>query len=178
VVDASAVTVYATPTLANAGPDQPLCGATTTFLAGNNPTSGTGIWSKVGGSGGNIYTPTSNGSQFTGDNGVSYTLRWTITNGTCISSDDVIINFTIPDAPGASPSQSFCGPKTIGDLVATPPGGYTVSWFTAPSGGGALGNGTALVSGSTYYAESEGSGICKSLTRTAVVVTINAIPAP
>jgi hypothetical protein len=136
------------------------------------------MWSIVGGSGGTLITPTSNGSQFIGLNGVSYTLRWTITNGSCISSDDVIINFTIPDAPGASPAQSFCGPKTVGDLVATPPGGYTVSWFSASSGGGALGIGTALISGSTYYAESEGAGICKSLTRTAVVVTINALPTP
>ena len=113
VVDATTVTVYASPTVANAGPDQPLCGVTTTFLSGNNPTSGVGIWSIVGGSGGTLITPTSNTSQFIGLNGVSYTVRWTITNGTCISSDDVIINFTIPAAPGASPTQSFCGPKTV-----------------------------------------------------------------
>ena len=178
VVDATTVTVYAAPTLANAGPDQAWCGTTTTFLAGNLPTSGVGIWSIVGGSGGTLITPTSNVSQFIGLNGVAYTLRWTITNGTCISSDDVIINFTIPAAPGASPTQSFCGSPTVANLVATPPGGYTVDWFTAPSGGGALGSGIALINGNTYYAESNGGGICKSLTRTAVVVTINPIPVP
>ena len=47
MVDVSGVTVYAPPTIANAGPDQPLCGVTTTFLAGNNPTSGIGMWSIV-----------------------------------------------------------------------------------------------------------------------------------
>ena len=66
----------------------------------------------------------------------------------------------------------------MANLVATPPGGYTVDWFTAPSGGGALGSGISLVNGTTYYAESNGGGICKSLTRTAVLVTINPLPVP
>ena len=83
------------------------CGTTTTFLAGNNPTSGIGIWSIVGGSGGTLITPTSNVSQFIGLNGVSYTLRWTITNGTCISSDDVIINFSIPAASRGFADSKF-----------------------------------------------------------------------
>ena len=178
VVDATPVTAYAAPTIANAGADQAWCGTTTTFLAANLPTSGVGIWSIVGGSGGTLITPTSNVSQFIGLNGVSYTLRWTISNGTCISSDDVIINFTIPAAPGASPTQSFCGSPTVANLVATPPGGYTVDWFTTPTGGGALGSGIALINGNTYYAESNGGGICRSLTRTAVLVTINPVPVP
>ncbi len=178
VVDASSIAVYALPTTANAGPDQPMCGVTTSFLAGNNPTSGTGLWSIIGGAGGTLISPTSNTSQFIGLNGVSYTLRWTISNGTCISADDVIINFTIPTEPGASPAQSLCGNPTVANLVATPPGGYTVDWYATLSGGSPLGGGTALISGNTYYAESSGGSGCKSLTRTPVLVTIYPVPVP
>ena len=112
-------------------------------------------------------------------NGVSYTLRWTISSGTCTSSDDVNINFTIlPDATAAAAAQSFCGAHTVANLVAVPPTGCTIDWYSAASGGVLLPAGTALVSGTTYYAESNGGGGCKSLTRTAVIVTINPLPVP
>ena len=69
-------------------------------------------------------------------NGVSYTLRWTISSGTCTSTDDLVINFTIlPAAPAAAANQSFCGSATIANLVATPPGGCTIDWYSAPTGG-------------------------------------------
>jgi hypothetical protein len=179
VVDASSISVYAVPTTANAGLDQTLCGITTVVLGGNTPIVGTGLWSIVSGSGGTLIAPSNPTSQFIGLNGVSYTLRWTISNGTCTSSDDVNINFTIlPDAPAASASQSFCGAHTVANLVATPPTGCTVDWYSAASGGVLLPGATALVSGTTYYAESNGGGGCKSLTRTPVLVTIYAIPVP
>ena len=129
VVDASTVTAYADPTTSDAGPDQTQCGITTTNLAGNIPAVGTGNWSIVSGTGGTIITPSDPFSQFIGLNGSSYTLRWTISNGTCTSQDDVVINFTIlPDPPAAASPQDFCGgTRTIADLVATPPPGCTVA---------------------------------------------------
>ncbi|MGC1391256.1 MAG: DUF2341 domain-containing protein, partial [Bacteroidales bacterium] len=177
VVDASSISVFAVPTTSVAGLDQTKCGITTANLAGNVPLVGTGLWSIVSGAGGTLITPASPTSQFIGLNGISYTLRWTISNGTCISTDDVVINFTIlPAAPAASPTQNFCGPATIAGLVATPPTGCTVDWYSAASGGVLLPGGTALVNGTTYYAESNGG--CVSLTRTPVTVTINPIPLP
>ena len=179
VVDASSISVYAVPTTSNAGLDQTLCGITTGILNGTIPVVGTGLWSIISGSGGTLIAPSNPSSQFIGLNGVSYTLRWTISNGTCTSFDDVNINFTIlPDAPAASGTQSFCGPHTVANLVAVPPTGCTVDWYSAASGGVLYPTGTALVSGTTYYAESNGGGGCKSLTRTPVVVTINTIPVP
>jgi len=80
VVDEGTVSVYAIPTSSYAGPDQTLCGITTTNLAGNTPVVGTGLWSIESGAGGTLITPASPTSQFIGLNGSSYTLRWTITN--------------------------------------------------------------------------------------------------
>ena len=81
------------PTQSNAGPDQLNIIGTSSTLAGNTPTSGTGLWSVVSGTGGNIANPSSPTSNFTGLPGNSYTLRWTIT-ATCGSNhDDVVISF-------------------------------------------------------------------------------------
>jgi gliding motility-associated-like protein len=177
VADANSITVYASPTTSDAGLDQTQCGITTAVLTGNTPLVGTGLWSILSGTGGTLITPSNPTSQFIGLNGVSYTLRWTISNGTCKSSDDVVINFTIlPDPPAAASSQSICGSGTIANLVAIPPVGCTVDWYSAASGGVLLPPGTVLVSGTTYYAESNGG--CVSLTRTPVTVTINPVPVP
>jgi len=173
-VDITPITVSATPTTSDAGPDQALCGITTAVLAGNTPVVGTGLWTIVDGAGGNIITPTSPTSQFIGLNGVVYTLRWTISNGSCQSSDDVVINFTVqPNPPTAASPQSLCassGP-TIASLAATPPPGCTVDWYSTSTGGTPLASGTILLNGTTYYAESK-AGTCISLTRTPVLVTL------
>ncbi|MBK9391785.1 MAG: hypothetical protein IPN68_16940 [Bacteroidetes bacterium] len=129
VVDAGTVTVYPVPTAANAGSNQTLCGITTTNLAANTPGTGTGEWdivTELSGPGGTVITPTSPTSQFIGLNGNSYTLRWTVSSGTCTSTDDVVINFTIlPTAPAAASAQSFCGSQVFSLTVpvATPPTG-------------------------------------------------------
>ena len=95
VFDATTVTVYAVPSIAAAGPDQSLCGVTTATLAANTPSTGTGSWSIISGSGGTVVAPSLPGSVFNGTNGSTYILRWTITNGTCTSTDDVTVSFPL-----------------------------------------------------------------------------------
>ncbi len=106
------VQIYFTPTttVANAGPNQNLCG-TSTFLAGNTATNGTGNWSIISGSGGTLVTPGSETSQFTGNPNTTYTLRWTIANSPCPSTtDDVVITLTgAPTVANAGPDQNICG---------------------------------------------------------------------
>src|SRR5690606_1240638 len=81
------------PTIAAAGPGETLC-ATSTTLAANAPVVGTGAWTIISGAGGNVETPTSPTSNFTGVAGETYVLRWTISNGTCpATTDDVQITF-------------------------------------------------------------------------------------
>ncbi len=79
------------PTVAAAGADQAICGTSTT-LAGNVATSGSGAWSIISGVGGACVTPSSATSVFNGVAGNIYTLRWTITNAPCATTtDDVVI---------------------------------------------------------------------------------------
>src|SRR5207247_1779480 len=76
------ITRYQTPTTATAGTDQQMCETSTTTLAGNTATVGTGAWSLVSGSG----TVTALSSPSSGVTGLGYganVFRWTISNGTC-----------------------------------------------------------------------------------------------
>jgi hypothetical protein len=173
-VDVTPVTVSAIPTTASAGADQANCGVTTTTLLGNAPAVGAGLWTIINGGGGNIISPTSPTSQFFGLNGVVYTLRWTISNGLCQSTDDVIINFTVQPSPPTAPSpQSFCNVSgaTVASLAATPPPACTVEWYSVASGGTPLAPGTVLANSTTYYAESR-AGTCASISRTPVAVNL------
>ena len=110
-----AVNINAPVTVSDAGLDQTdalTCGLTSVTLAANTPTTGTGAWSIVSGTGGTITTPTSPTSNFSGVSGNSYTLRWTITNGGCVSTDDVLITLNAKPVPVITPTG--CGtPKTL-----------------------------------------------------------------
>ncbi len=90
------------PTSAAAGSDQAACGTSIT-LAGNTPTVGTGAWTITSGTGGSITNASNPTSVFTGTQGSSYTLRWTISNGACSPSfDDVNITFDKTPTPAAA----------------------------------------------------------------------------
>ena len=82
------------PTQASAGPDQTDIPVTSTVLAGNLPTFGTGLWTVLSGTGGTVVTPTSPTSEFQGLAGIEYTLGWTITTVCGSSADEVVISFS------------------------------------------------------------------------------------
>jgi len=97
------VTVVAAPSTANAGSDQLNVAGTSATLAGNSPGTGSGLWSILSGTGGNITTPVSPSSGFTGTSGNSYVLTWTISNAPCTaSSDNVTISFASAACGGLS----------------------------------------------------------------------------
>lgn len=113
--DSMVVSFPKNPTTAAAGGDQTLCGATSTTLAANTPTVGTGLWTKVSGVGGTFGNTAAANSSFTGTAGNSYTLRWTISNSPCTaSSDDVLINFPLnPTVSSAGNDTNICNGSTI-----------------------------------------------------------------
>ena len=75
----------------NAGPDQTQCNDENFTLAGNTPSIGTGSWSLTNGTA-TITTPTSATSTVTGIvAGSSATLKWTITIGSNVSEDEIIL---------------------------------------------------------------------------------------
>lgn len=134
-----AINVIPVPTTANAGPDQTVCGTSTT-LAANNPGSGTGSWSIVTGSGGSFGNSSAYNSSFTGSAGVTYTLRWTISNSPCnASTNDVNITFVgTPTSANAGPDQDVCGNSTT--LAANNPVVGTGAWSIVSGSGGSFGN--------------------------------------
>jgi len=146
VVDPGNVSGYPVPTSANAGADQTgisLCGATSAILDANTPVTGTGLWSIASGTGGTVITPGSPTSIFNGINGSSYTLRWTISSGTCISADEMTVVFPIlPAVPSAftSSQSTVCQNQTgVSYSVLNDP---TVTYTWTYSGTGATINGS------------------------------------
>lgn len=184
VVDPTPVTTYTVPTTANAGPDQSICGGTSATLAANTPTVGTGLWSILAGAGGTVVTPTVPTSTFNGTNGTSYTLRWTISNGGCTSSDDVGIAFPLlPEQPAAFIhfDDSVCqGDLNVAYSVANNPT-LTYNWGYSGSGATMVGSGNEIsidysgtaTSGDISVFTTNGCGDSAPLSR---AVTVNGRP--
>ncbi|MFH2141317.1 MAG: hypothetical protein ABIJ97_02760, partial [Bacteroidota bacterium] len=107
--DQVSITAAATPTVANAGIDQSVCGTSATF-AGNTATVGTGTWTLVSGSG-TISAPNSPTSGITGLGVGVNTFQWTIANSPCPSSSDQvsITGVASPTVANAGIDQAVCG---------------------------------------------------------------------
>ena len=90
-------------------------------------------------------------------------------NGSCTSSRVAVTASINPTtAPTGFANQTFCAGETVGLISVT---GSNIIWYDAPSGGNVIPNGTALVSGTTYYA-SQTVTSCESPTRLAVTMTL------
>lgn len=129
------VTAPLLPTTAAAGPDQVKCNTTTATLAANTPSSGTGAWSVVSGSGGSFSNVNSPTATFTGTMGTVYTLRWTISTGTGCnpSTDDVVITLNSPLVATFSYTGSpYC--KNASNPLPTFSGGGVAGTFSSTAG--------------------------------------------
>ena len=165
--------------------------AAVTVSGGTIQCGGTETLTATGGAGGTIYwenttsngtsTATSSASQTVSTSGTYY-FRANNTCGWGTQGSTTVNILTVPAAPTASP-VAICLGQT-GQLNATS-AGNNIKWWTAATGGTLL---TTVASGAnyavtpatttTYYAEAiTGSG-CVSATRTAVTVTVNALPTP
>jgi uncharacterized protein (TIGR02145 family) len=96
------------PTPSDAGPDQLDLSGVTAAMAANAPVNGSGAWSVQSGSGGSFSDTSDPGATFTGAAGVTYVLRWTITNACGSDSDDLTVSFINPFTCGTS-SVSYGG---------------------------------------------------------------------
>ena len=147
VVDANTVTVYELPPVSVAGSDQSLCGLSTTTLAGNNPGTYSGLWTVVSGAGGSFENSTLYNTVFNGVLGVSYTLRWTISNGPCSSQDEVVISFpVVASRPGDfTASETMVCPGGTGYVYTVPfVSGVTYSWSYSGTGQTIIGSGNSV----------------------------------
>ena len=118
----------------------------------------------------NITTISSCASYTWSNTGQTYTISgiYIGTTANCITQKLNLTINPIPATPTVFTAQSFCGGGTIANLTAT---GTNIKWYDAASGGNLLASTTALVNGTTYYANQTVDG-CESA-RTAVAVTTN-----
>ena len=93
-----------------------------------------GLWTQIMGSAGPvIQSPTTNSTLITGLVNGSYTFRWTITNGACISYDDVTINASEPPvAVNAGTDIDVCGTSST-QFDATPVAGGVWTLYSGPN---------------------------------------------
>ena len=145
-VDPTVISVYASPNTSNAGTDQSLCGVTSTLLNANAAVApSTGLWTIVSGTGGTLMANTSPGSNFLGLLGRSYILRWTISNGSCVSQSTVSIAFSYsPAAPLAFSTAQTTVCQSSSNIIYTIPivsGATSYQW--SYSGTGATITGTS-----------------------------------
>ncbi|MCP4088980.1 MAG: hypothetical protein GY746_04220, partial [Gammaproteobacteria bacterium] len=125
------------PTPADAGSDQTdVCSPTT--LSANTPSSGTGSWTIESGSGGNVTNSLSPTSNFSGEYGTTYTLRWTITTSCTTSYDEVYISFAIfPNANAGEDATIYYGGNTLLDASgSTGMAPLSYSWNTGATNSG------------------------------------------
>ncbi|MBL0047186.1 MAG: PKD domain-containing protein [Bacteroidetes bacterium] len=143
--DEVSITFNQNPTAAAAGPDQIsnlTCGLTSATLAANAPSIGTGAWSIQSGAGGSFSLASDPLATFSGTAGISYVLRWTISNAPCTDNfDEVTITFNQnPTAAAAGPDQIdnlTCGLTSV-TLAANAPSVGTGAWSIQSGTGGSF----------------------------------------
>lgn len=175
-------------TVADAGADQtgaPTCGLTTVTLNGNAPTVGTGSWTKVSGTGGTFANANLRNTTFTGTAGLTYVLRWTISNGTCpTSTDDVTITFNRnPTVANAGADQNLCiitsttlagnAPSIGTGIWSVVSGAATITTSTLPTS-----TVTGLVAGTSATLRWTISNSCSTSTDDVVIVVGTAPTCP
>ncbi|MDH5398741.1 MAG: hypothetical protein OEX02_11370, partial [Cyclobacteriaceae bacterium] len=149
--------IFADVTAATAGPNQVICTATS-VLSGNEPIVGTGLWSVVSGPGtlnnASIFNSTVSNLNTT----TPTVFRWTITNGSCVSFDEITISRDkVPDPADAGIDQFECNiagaTLSANDPINgtgwwTQTGGPAGATITSPSAFNS--QVTGLVGGNTY----------------------------
>jgi hypothetical protein len=133
------ITVMQAVTIAAAGPDQSLCNTTTTVLAGNTPTSGTGTWTAVAGNP-SATTFTNAADPATTVNGLTtgtYRFVWTISNALCADSRDTVsVTVYAATLPGTlATDATVCATGNAGRLNLTGYRSSILRWETSADNG-------------------------------------------
>ena len=132
---------------------QTICSNSNAILSANSPTIGTGAWSVV--SGPSVLTSqfsnvSSSTAEFTPTGGVgNYTIRWTISNGTCGTStaDAVIAVVALPTATISSNNNPVCiGANAIFTVTGTAGAIVTYAINSGANSNVTLTSGTATIS--------------------------------
>ncbi len=166
---------------ATAGPNQTIC-SNSAILAGNTPSSGTGTWTVISGTG-TLTTPSSPTSAVTGLAVGTTSLQWTINDGCTSGSDTVVITNTGggPVVTIASSANITCNGVGNGTATASATGGTgTLTYAWTPSGGAAA-TAISLQAGTYTVSVSDGGG-CTGIETVTIteplVITVNVVTNP
>lgn len=124
--------------LSDAGPDKCLPDGTSSIqLEGNDPGTGTGVWTQISGNGATITNANLYNTTVTGLLNGDYVFRWTINSGgTCTNSEDDV-NITIAPVltiAAAGSDQVICGGTTV-TLTGNTPSANEIGLWELVSGG-------------------------------------------
>ncbi len=134
--DVVTILVDQNPTSANAGSDQQICSTVSNFEA-TAPTVGTGVWTLISGTG-TIAQINNASSQISNLAVGANVFRWTVTNGSCVTFDEVTITrFLSPTVASAGVDQTICA-STV-QLTGNNPSIGIGSW-TIITGSGTIAN--------------------------------------
>ena len=130
------VTINDLPSISIPGVSQDICNLTNVTLAGNTPSVGIGTWTLVSGPNTpSITSPSSANSSVTNLINGTYEFRWTIANGSCISSNTTQVqNDAAATVANAGTAQSFCSLSSATMAANTATSGTGV--WTKVSGAG------------------------------------------
>lgn len=134
------LTVTTSPTTSSAGTTQTICEGNTVTLTSNVPSVGTGAWSISSGPNTNsnqLSSTSANNPVFTPTAAGTYTLVWTITNGSCTSTSNATITVTsgiLNFVNVQTPSATICNgaSQLIYGQVYEP--GVTDTWYSQGAG--------------------------------------------
>jgi gliding motility-associated-like protein len=134
------VTIYNNmPSTSDAGEDQDICGDST-FLQANLPTVGEGSWTLTGGYA-EIVDPTSHNTKIRNLGYDDNYLKWTVTNGQCVSVDVVKVTNNLSYVYAGDDTEVY-EPQT--NLVANNPGDNADGLWLVNSGNGVFENDTSF----------------------------------
>ncbi|RFS23818.1 DUF11 domain-containing protein, partial [Chitinophaga silvatica] len=139
--DTVLIVIAPLPSVANAGPDQVLCNATTATLAANTPASGLGSWKQVSGPNTATFVDfTQPAATVQGLVPGVYTFVWGISTGYCPASTDTMVLTVnmLPTVANAGPDQTQYNSGVFTMNANTPASGTGV-WSVA-SGNASISN--------------------------------------
>jgi hypothetical protein len=123
----------------------------------------------MSGAGGSFVNANSPTTVFNGVSGTTYDLQWTISNGVCPASSDIVqIQFDLPPTTAlAGPNQNLCAPTAV--LAGNNPVVGTGLWTIVSGAGGSFVNANNPtttfngISGSTYILRwTTSNGVCST----------------
>jgi gliding motility-associated-like protein len=159
--------------IADAGPDLIVCGQSITSLAANNPIIGIGFWQVVSSDSLIVFSDSASATSTVSNLGVGDNiLSWTITDGLCSSTSEVIVTSTTAIQAIGGIDRKVCGDEV--NLNATRPE-FGFGYWTALSPGTLVADtskASTLVTGLSYGLNTFLWTVVNGSCRDSVVVTI------